>query len=87
MRNENFSVEWVDSGREPKCQANPKYPEGIKLDISLGEKPACLVPIPYPAKRVGFYIVECKRCLRTAVCTTAGRADDPVSIRIPCNLP
>ena len=78
-------VKWHDSGREPQVAPNPNYPDGIDLDISNGEQ-ACLVSLPYPAKRCGYYEVECGECGYTAIITTAGRPDDPRSVKLPCKV-
>ena len=32
---ENFSIEWIDRERNPKCAPNPNYPDGIDVDLSL----------------------------------------------------
>ncbi len=78
-----FKIEWIDHGREPKCAPDPMFPEGKDLFLATGE-PTCGVALPYPAKRCGVYIVECNRCgLRIGV-TTAGRPDDPRSVRVTC---
>jgi hypothetical protein len=79
-----FKIEWRDTGKEPKMPPNPKYPDGIDLDITAGQTPACTVTLPYPAKRIGHYRVECKICGFSVACTTAGRPDDPRSIKMPC---
>jgi hypothetical protein len=79
-----MKVEWEDLGREPKCAPDPDYPAGkdIQLDLSVAHK--CIAKLPYPAKRCGYYVVTCDKCkLRVAV-TTAGRADDPRSVELPC---
>ena len=79
----DFVVEWVDGNREPQCEPDPMFPQGKDLFIATGE-PTCGVALPYPAKRCGLYIVECKKCgLRIGV-TTAGRSDDPRSVRMSC---
>lgn len=78
-----MKIEWVDHGREPQCKPNPAYPTGKDLDASHGG-PACMTTLPYPAKRCGLYVIECEACgLRVAV-TTAGRPDDPSSIKLGC---
>jgi hypothetical protein len=79
-----FSVEWIDRGREPQCAPDPAYPAGKDLDISWDGAPSCVAQLPYPAKRCGLYVVECKKCGASVACTTAGRADDPRSLRMPC---
>ena len=76
----NIRIQWFDSRREPQCPPDPRYPEGIDIDIGGG----CLIALPYPAKRCGYYIVVCHDCHANAVITTAGRPDDPRSIRLPC---
>jgi hypothetical protein len=82
---DRHTIEWRDSGREPRCAPDPAFPAGKDVDYA-GESAlnACLVPLPYPAKRCGIYIVECKRCGLRAGVTTAGRADDPRLVRLPC---
>lgn len=81
----DFDIVWLDKHREPQCPADPRYPTGIDLDVSAGAKIACQTPLPYPAKRCGMYVVTCKTCGWKSVVTTAGRADDPRSLTVPCN--
>ena len=87
MEADQFTVEWSDSGREPQCKPDPAFPDGCDIDGSLGAQFACSVPLPYPAKRIGFYIVRCTLCAMSVAVTTAGRPDDPRSIKIPCKEP
>lgn len=77
-----FHVRWVDRRLEPKNPANPRFPNGV--DIDSGARPACRVTLPYPAKRIGFYLIDCEICGTNAVITTAGRKDDPRSVMLPC---
>lgn len=77
-------VHWRDSGKEPECAPNPEYPDGIDLDVSFGAARACTVRLPYPARRCGAYLVECAECDLTVACSTAGRPDDPRSIKLAC---
>lgn len=80
----SFAIEWLDKGREPQCAPNPDYPEGKDLDMSGDADRVCSTKLPYPAKRCGLYIIECKTCgLRVGV-TTAGRPDDPRSVKFAC---
>lgn len=81
----SFTIVWIDSGREPKCAPNPAFPDGIDLDAA-GPGPSCKVDLPYPARRCGFFKVECKVCGYRIAITTAGRADDPRSVTVPCQL-
>lgn len=79
-----ITVKWIDHGREPKCSPNPEYPKGIDVDMSRGQSVTCKTELPYPAMRCGIYIIDCDVCgLRVAV-TTAGRSDDPRSVKIAC---
>jgi hypothetical protein len=80
----NASVKWHDLHREPRCAPNPDYPNGIDLNVTNGAELSCLVELPYPAKRCGYYEVRCHNCGFSLICTTAGRPDDPRSVRLPC---
>jgi hypothetical protein len=83
---EQFVVTWIDRMRKPQCEPNPAYPHGIDLDVTDGRVPNCKATLPYPAKRIGYYVVKCRVCDFRAVCTTAGRVDDPRSITVPCKI-
>lgn len=83
MAEGKFTVQWVDLEREPQCEPNPAYPDGVDVDVSFG-LPACSASLPYPAKRCGFYRVKCQICGLAVGVTAAGRVDDPRSITIPC---
>lgn len=78
-----FKIQWVDHFREPQCAPDPDYPSGKDLDCSFGA-PSCVTSLPYPAKRCGIFIIECSDCGERVACTTAGRIDDPRSMRMPC---
>lgn len=82
----SLQVEWLDSGREPKCAPDPRYPNGIDVDVSCGSPASCVSQLPYPAQRCGVFRVVCKECGYSIFVTTAGRLDDPRSIRIPCQI-
>jgi hypothetical protein len=79
----SLSVKWIDRNREPTEPADPNYPNGIDLNLTRRRK-GCRTELPYPAKRCGYYSVLCESCGSSAVITTAGRRDDPKSVRIPC---
>lgn len=85
-RRAQFEILWHDSGKEPRCPPNPEYPDGIDVDAA-GDASACVADLPYPAKRIGTYIVKCQRCGISIGLTTAGRPDDPKSVRVPCKQP
>lgn len=55
-------------------------------DASPYRPDSCYCALPYPAARCGLYLVDCERCGVRVGVTTAGRPDDPKSIRIPCQL-
>lgn len=83
MSDEQFNVTWRGTGRKAQCAPNPRYPDGIDLDVSNGAV-SCKARVPYPAPECGTYIVECLGCgLRVAI-TAAGRPDDPRSVTMPC---
>lgn len=77
-------VEWIDHGREPQCAPNPKYSAGVDVDISGGAERACTTKLPYPAQRCGAYVVTCEVCGTRVGVTTAGRPDDPRSVKVAC---
>jgi hypothetical protein len=83
----NFTVQWIDAGREPQQPSNPQYPQGMDVDLSNGKLPSCYRLLPYPAKRCGAFKVECRRCGNSALITTAGRKDDPRSFKLKCKSP
>jgi hypothetical protein len=78
-----LKVEWIDGGREPKNKPDPDFPEGRDLD-SAGDRKSCQTALPWPARRIGYYYVACDVCGTNALITTAGRSDDPRSVRLPC---
>ena len=79
-----ITAKWINGGREPQANPNPKYPNCVVLDLTNGERRRCKVELPYPARRCGYYAVQCTRCRTTAVVTTAGRPDDPRSVTLAC---
>lgn len=83
VRDTMLTVKWFDDHREPKSPPDPRYPNGIDLDISRGAK-SCSTALPYPAKRCGLYVITCDICGQRTIVTTAGRRDDPKSIKVAC---
>lgn len=82
-----FKIKWWDSGREPQCAPDPDFQNGKDVDLSIwcvDGWPTCEVDLPYPAKRCGVHVVECKLCGLTVGITTAGRHDDPRSLKVGC---
>lgn len=82
-----LKVTWRDGGFEPEGKPSPKFPNGIAVDLSRGATNCCTAMLPYPAKRIGHYLVECGRCGMKTMVTTAGRADDPRSVKVACKAP
>ncbi|HQU34713.1 MAG TPA: hypothetical protein PLB88_10380 [Thermoanaerobaculaceae bacterium] len=80
-----FLVRWIDDDRKPRCPSNPAYPDGMDLDARLSaENPDCTIELVHPTPGCGHYEIQCSICgLRGAV-TTAGRPDDPRSVRMTC---
>jgi len=81
----NLSVTWIDGKRWPQHPPDPRYPDGMDVDGSAGAMMNCAIQLPYPAKRCGHYLVTCDICGQRVVVTTAGRRDDPRSVRLACN--
>jgi hypothetical protein len=79
-----MKITWIDDKREPRAKPNPLYPDGIDLDISAGKQKTCSTPLPYPARRCGHYLVICEMCGLRVIVTTAGRPDDPRSLKLAC---
>lgn len=87
LRPDQFIIEWKDRGLDSTSAPDPRFPEGIALDVSGDSYAVCTVELPYPPpkeKRCGFYLVRCKLCDFSIIVTTAGRVDDPRSIKLPC---
>lgn len=82
-----LKVQWIDRGREPQCPPNPAHPNGIDIDATRGVFASCKTSLPYPAKRCGVFIVDCDVCGQTIAITTAGRPDDPRSLKLGCIKP
>jgi hypothetical protein len=81
-----FLVDWVDRNRETTHPADPAYPHGSAIDVALNAMKACRVELPYPAARCGLWVMTCRQCGFSIALATAGRPDDPRSVRIPCKL-
>jgi hypothetical protein len=81
-----LKVTWIDGHRLPQVRSNPAHPNGIDIDLTGSASKTCTTALPYPAKRCGMYDIICDQCgLRVAV-TTAGRLDDPRSVKVACKL-
>jgi hypothetical protein len=85
---EQIKVTWFDHQREPQCEPNPAYPNGMDVDLrsSKSVRASCVADLPYPAARCGVYLVVCEKCGYSVAITTAGRPDDPRKVTLPCKL-
>jgi len=83
----DFKITWIDHGREPKHPPDPAFPAGLDVDVSRDAAVTCKAILPYPARRCGYFAVLCNTCGTRVVASTAGRPDDPRSIRIACKQP
>jgi hypothetical protein len=79
-----MKVTFIDSGREPKCPPDPAFPKGMDVDLSLGAVNTCAVELLYPSPRCGQWLIKCERCQQEIMITTAGRPDDPRSVKLAC---
>lgn len=80
-------VHFEASGRgKARCAPDPNYPRGIAIDSTRPGEASCLVGIPYPSPECGMVHIDCYLCRQTLSLTVAGRPDDPVSVKMPCNL-
>ena len=73
-----IDVVFLDSGREPQCKSDPRWPDGMPVNLAPGVpvKKTCTRNIPWPAPRCGSYMITCRECGFTAAITVAGRPDD-----------
>jgi hypothetical protein len=79
-----ITATFVSRHRQSKCAPDPAYPQGRDLDVSNGAEFTCVKELPYPAPKCGYWAVRCNACSNIAVVTTAGRVDDPRSLRMAC---
>lgn len=78
-----FIIAWTDAGEQAQKDPDPRFPSGI--DVNAGDpRQGCSFPLPYPAPRIGAWIVQCNACGMSVAVSAAGRRDDPRSVRVPC---
>jgi len=82
----HFRIQWIDHHRDPQEPPNPNFPNGRPLDISQGRSPNCTVELVHPTKRCGIYVIHCTKCRQRVAATTAGRVDDPSSVKMYCKV-
>lgn len=81
-----ITVQFLSNGRKAQCAPDPAHPEGIDIDLTDGEPVCCRAKLPYPAECCGVLVVRCRTCGYSAAITTAGRTDDPRTVKLPCKL-
>ena len=84
---DKFRVRFNGTGRKPIPEdPHKKRPySGVDIVTPCAEgAPFCVVPIPFPAKEIGGWMVECTECQAKVSCAAHGRHDDPRSITLPC---
>jgi len=81
-----FEINWHQRGGPPRSKPNPLYPHGIDLDLSDGASRTCTTALPYPTEKkvLGMLMIHCTKCGLLGTVTTAGRPDDPRSIKLAC---
>jgi hypothetical protein len=80
-----IDVIFLDSGREPQCKPDPKFPDGKPINLATSPlAKTCTSNVPFPAPRCGLYAIRCLECGFTAMVTVAGRPDDPNTVTMPC---
>ncbi len=81
----SIEVTFIDSGRYPSQNPDPKYPNGKLVNVARPEdKKTCTKNLPYPAPRCGFYKIKCVDCSLIVAISVAGRPDDPNVVTLPC---
>lgn len=80
-----IEVTFVDSGHEPREKPDPNFPNGRAINCAPNPLvKTCTFNLPYPAPRVGSYLISCMTCDFRGVISVAGRPDDPNVITLPC---
>jgi hypothetical protein len=49
-----FRITWRGTGAESQFPADPAYPHGTSLDLTLGFKPSCWTPLAYPLRALAL---------------------------------
>lgn len=83
---EFHEVTWYDGKKEALTPPDPAFPKGRHIDASQGMVRVCRIPLPYPAKRCGLYVIVCSACELNVAVQTCGRADDPRSVTLGCHM-
>jgi hypothetical protein len=87
-----FSISWsartrVENGvarTGPAHPATPGFENGTDLDLARDAASWCTASCPPWPGKLGMLHLRCQHCDVTVDLTTAGRADDPKLVRLPC---
>jgi hypothetical protein len=82
----NLKVYFLSGKRQARCPSDPAYPHGMDVDLSDGAMSTCAGNLPYPAECCGMLMVRCAKCGANAAITTAGRVDDPRTVKLACKV-
>jgi hypothetical protein len=74
---------WISRHRKPTQPSDSMYPDGIDVDASRG-RAFCSITLDHPTAECGLWIVTCDVCNQRILLTTAGRLDDPRSLKMAC---
>jgi len=78
-------IRFLRSGRgKAQCPPDPNYPNGVRVSMAREGEEFCDVALPYPAPECGMWEVSCTECHSETLISAAGRADDPISVRLRC---
>ena len=81
----SHGIRFLRSGRgKAQNPPDPKYPNGVALNMSKPGQDFCDVMLPYPAPECGMHEILCSECGLSVLVSAAGRNDDPVSVRVAC---
>jgi hypothetical protein len=79
-----IKIQFLSHHRKARVAPDPKFPNGIDINLAGEAGKTCQVTLPYPAPECGVWILNCEDCGYRAAITTAGRTDDPRSAKVPC---
>lgn len=78
-------TKWIGNGQKPTCSPDPDYPNGRSMDLTNDATPNCTVTLPhYPSDGRGVWVIGCFGCKLRIAITSAGRPDDPRTVKMAC---
>lgn len=81
-----FDIRWMDGKTETERPSDPRYATGMNVDLTFGQRPFCKAELQYPVPRCGQHVGRCVVCNFLIALMTAGRPDDPRTVKVPCKL-